>query len=844
MERGTQDRPGFISSILYLWVTPLIRHGRHNTLQQDDTLPYASVVANGSRERGARFLLEYARLQGFSRFSKTLKTLINMLGRQYFFAAAGKPFWLCSALAQVFCVRALVDYVSAEGADGSSRWKYIPLCLALFLSATGMSLGQHAVFFHSIWCGTAAKSALVSAMYRKAARLPPYNARDLGILHTVDTQRITECILYFHFVWFGIIEILVICGLLFWVLGGAAAFGLLFMVLMGPIQVWMSRAIAAARANVSQYADERVRDCSELLGAIRLVKLSCLEELFAQKIQKTRGLEINALMRATTLKAVNSALFFTIPTFVSLVSFCAYVFVFDKRLTPTAAFSAVGFFNVLARVLNMLPYGLISLSEAAPSLKRLDAFFDLEELSSAEGCQVDMEFCRNTPLQSRNSHASDDDKLLEEQRPHGERPSAPILLHVENGCFGWYARNGKRESSSEQSTDTSPDLTRAPDSSKLSVSAVDLEPVLLDVSLQLGRGEMVACIGAVGSGKSSLLLALLREMPQYRGKCSVFGRVAYCAQSPWILNATLRENIIMFGQQEPVDEDRYVRALHACSLMPDLELLQNGDLTEIGERGVTLSGGQKARVALARAIYADCDVYLLDDPLSAVDAATSKQLRTQLFGSSGVLSEKSVLLVTHNFSVLPLASRVIVMDSGRIKYDEPYQDLLRSDVKFEGIIENESDDEHGNEGVQDSSAAGEQESAQALLRRLHSARESEKTGGVTTSEERRIGKVSRSVYRSYFQAAGGFWPILMLITAFILSQAGRTGSDWWIGIWSSDKLRGRGDSFYALVFLALAMAAVVFGVARATIFSGRTTCASRTWFVEEDPFCALRNHDL
>ncbi|KHJ93660.1 ABC transporter, ATP-binding protein [Oesophagostomum dentatum] len=144
-----------------------------------------------------------------------------------------------------------------------------------------------------------------------------------------------------------------------------------------------------------------------------------------------------------------------------------------------------------------------------------------------------------------------------------------------------------------------------------------------DISFDAAKGTFIAVVGKVGSGKSSVLSALLGEMGKLRGRIGMRGRVAYVPQIPWIQNMTVRDNIL-FGK--PYDKRRYNQVLAACALKPDLRMLTNGDLTEIGEKGINLSGGQKARISLARAVYQDFDVYLLDDPLSAVDAHVGKHI--------------------------------------------------------------------------------------------------------------------------------------------------------------------------------------------------------------------------
>ncbi|OON16323.1 ABC transporter, ATP-binding protein, partial [Opisthorchis viverrini] len=202
------------------------------------------------------------------------------------------------------------------------------------------------------------------------------------------------------------------------------------------------------------------------------------------------------------------------------------------------------------------------------------------------------------------------------------------------------------------------------------------EPILQNISIQFPEGQLTSIMGKVGSGKSSLLQALLGEMELFNGRVNVKGSVAYVPQQPWIFNATLRDNILFHKPYNPV---RYAKVIQACSLVPDLEILPNGDLTEIGDKGINLSGGQKQRVSLARACYADADIYLLDDPLSAVDAHVGLHILNEVLSrSKGLLSTKTCILTTHSSKALAFSDRVGLLSDGQVVELGTYRQLVRS----------------------------------------------------------------------------------------------------------------------------------------------------------------------
>lgn len=204
-----------------------------------------------------------------------------------------------------------------------------------------------------------------------------------------------------------------------------------------------------------------------------------------------------------------------------------------------------------------------------------------------------------------------------------------------------------------------------------------------DINVSLKVKTLTAVVGTVGAGKSSLLSALLGEMVKKTGKVNTYGTIAYVPQQAWIQNATLMDNIL-FGNS--FDKERYEKIINACALKSDFDILPGGDQTEIGEKGINLSGGQKQRVSLARAIYADADIYLLDDPLSAVDSHVGKHIFEQVIGPKGLLKNKTKLLVTHAVTYLPQTDQIVVLKDGLVSENGTYQELLNRKGDFADFL--------------------------------------------------------------------------------------------------------------------------------------------------------------
>lgn len=206
---------------------------------------------------------------------------------------------------------------------------------------------------------------------------------------------------------------------------------------------------------------------------------------------------------------------------------------------------------------------------------------------------------------------------------------------------------------------------------------------LKDINMVVPKNTLCAIVGPVGSGKSSVIQAFLGEMDKLSGTVNTVGSIAYVPQQAWIQNATLRDNIL-FGRK--YDRKRYNRVIDACALRADIDILSAGDETEIGEKGINLSGGQKQRVSLARAVYSEADLYLLDDPLSAVDAHVGKHIFEEVIGPNGILGKKTRVLVTHGITFLPQTNNIYVMKDGQISESGSYHELLSKRGAFSDFL--------------------------------------------------------------------------------------------------------------------------------------------------------------
>ncbi|XP_042718857.1 ATP-binding cassette sub-family C member 2 [Lagopus leucura] len=361
----------------------------------------------------------------------------------------------------------------------------------------------------------------------------------------------------------------------------------------------------------------------------------------------------------------------------------------------------------------------------------------------------------------------------------------------------------------------------------------DGNAAIRDVNLDIKPGSLVAVVGAVGSGKSSLVSAMLGEMENIKGHINIQGSLAYVPQQAWIQNATLKDNIL-FGSE--LDEARYQKVIKACALLPDLELLPAGDQTEIGEKGINLSGGQKQRVSLARAVYNDADIYILDDPLSAVDAHVGKHLFEHVLGPKGLLQNKTRILVTHSISFLPQVDNIVVLVAGAVSEHGSYSTLLANRGAFaqflnsygsqeEGAAEEttaavglDGIEEQGDEGMEPFVEEGPDDVVTMTLKREASILRKEFTRSISTrsttsvkkvqeelvknikgqklieKEAVETGKVKFSMYMQYLRAVGFGFSFLVAM-GFVGNYVAYVGTNLWLSAWTDDAERYQNETY-------------------------------------------------
>ncbi|XP_022166670.1 probable multidrug resistance-associated protein lethal(2)03659 isoform X2 [Myzus persicae] len=463
--------------------------------------------------------------------------------------------------------------------------------------------------------------------------------------------------------------------------------------------------------------------------------------------------EMNKIIELTYIKGILSS-FFVFNTRISLfVNLFAYI-LFGNNITASKVFIITSYYNILRGTLTVaFPPGIGLTAELLVSIKRIEDFLLYEENDKQVTNQIKpTDVCRKTINDGTVSNNINNKNDFAEQ-------SSNLGIVMSNASAKW--------------TDT------------------QIENTLENINLTVTPGRLVAIIGPVGAGKSSLVQAILQELPLINGSISVHGIVSYASQEPWLFAGSVKQNII-FGS--PMDKDRYNKVIDVCALKTDLERFQYGDQTDVGERGLSLSGGQRARINLARAIYRQADIYLLDDPLSAVDSRVGKHLFEKCIKE--YLKEKTCILITHQIQYLIDVDQIVLMENAKVTVEGSYKELQSSGLDFTKLLgsstetavltNNECKNEKSNT---ESSEIHSTYTAQKLsVPNVASSVEDTEINDVhpepvNMDETRSSGNVGFNIYSSYFFAGGHFCKVLSLLSVCIFTQVLASGSDYWITYW-------------------------------------------------------------
>nr|CAG8546500.1 7537_t:CDS:10 [Entrophospora candida] len=756
-----ESRSNIYSRITFYWMTPLMKLGHEKYLTMDDLW---NLNYDDQSHRISQKFEQIWKKELTKKNPSLLKACAITFGGPFAFAAIFKAIQDCLNFVQPLLLRELIIFVKSYDTNDPLP-PYRGYCIAALLQTVFL----HQYFQLCFTTGMRVRAGLISAIYQKSLNLSN-SARQKSTVGeivnhmSVDAQRFMDLCTYLHIIWSGPLQIFLALYLLYETMGASIFAGVGVMLMMLPVNAFLAGKMRTLQKKQMVNKDERIRLMNEILNGIKVIKLYAWESAFLKKIFHVRNdLELETLKKLGYLSSLQVFTWSSTPFLVSFAAFAVYAFVSNQPLTYEVVFVALTLFNLLQFPLSVFPSVISSTVEASVALNRMENFLKADELDP------------KAVIRTKQFDASSGNRVE--------------MVSVKNGIFSW---------------------------SKV------LDPVLENIDLSVKIGELCAIVGRVGSGKTSLLSALLGETEKVNGEVVVRGSVAYVPQSAWIMNATLRDNITFGYKYEP---DFYDEVIESCSLKSDIAILPGGDLTEIGERGINLSGGQKARVALARAVYSRADIYLLDDTLSAVDAHVGKHIFEKVIGSNGLLRKKTRIFVTHGIHYLSQTDFIVMLREGKITEQGNFESLMKQKLELYNLIsefgqeEIVEEEEVSSPSTIETHEIGKQSHVQKLEETSQSPNERRVSvasihrrpslitvrnkkqdletnkDAIIVKEEAAKGSVQWSVYKAYAESCSTP-AVVFYITMLIIAQGAQIGTNVFLKYWSSQN-----DNDNVLIYL-------------------------------------------
>ncbi|XP_027849264.2 probable multidrug resistance-associated protein lethal(2)03659 isoform X1 [Aphis gossypii] len=756
-----RSKANIFEIVTFSWILKLIKKGLKKELDLIDL--YTILEEDSSALLGNKleklWKEELINSKKKNRNPSLLRTLFRMYGTQLICITIILTILeTCISIGLSTIVGKIVSYFETyKPTNQKQDGIYLAVCLIAVLLMRSINFNT----FDMILSHTAMKLRIATCniIYKKSLRLKT-NSEDQTTtgqiinLMSNDVNRFDISIIYVPYLLLGVLQTIVVTYFLWQEVGVSSVLGVATLFVFIPLQIWLGSKTSENRLKTAKRTDKRVHLMNEIISSLQIIKMYTWEPFFNNLTTFARKKEMNKIIKSVYIKGILSSFFLFNTRIALFVNLLAFVLL-GNNIISSKVFVITSYYNILRGTLTVgFPPGIGLSAELLVSIKRIEDFLLYEEKDK----QITTNQIKPTDICRKTINNG---VVL-------SNGSNQINIGIQSTNFGIVMSNASAKWTDGQ-----------------------IDNTLENINLTVTPGRLVAIIGRVGAGKSSLIQAILQELPLSGGSISVRGIVSYASQEPWLFPGSIKQNII-FGS--PMNKDRYNKVIDVCALKTDLEQFRYGDQTIVGEKGLSLSGGQRARINLARAIYKQADIYLLDDPLSAVDTRVGKHLFEKCIKE--YLKEKTCILITHQIQYLISVDQIVLMENAKVTVEGTYQELQNSGLDFTKLLgsstetaistEKEYNDTKSSiESSESHSAHIAQKSSVSIV--TSSVKETEingvQAGPFDMAETRSSGNIGFSIYSSYVFAGGHFCKVLCLLSACIFTQILASGSDCWITYW-------------------------------------------------------------
>ncbi|XP_031639826.1 multidrug resistance-associated protein 4-like, partial [Contarinia nasturtii] len=815
--KNPRNGANFLSVVFFGWSIPIFKKTYNNVLHPNDV--FEPIDEDYSDRLGDRLEKHWEA----ERVKKVRPSLLRALFKTFWFEVLVLAIFcmftdcICRLIYAFLFERLLSYFRENSDVTGDDALMYGSIFFVLTV-CYGIALLHY--LYRGMCCSMKLRVALSSIIYRKTLRLSQRSLSNIAPAKLVnllsnDVQRCNTVSLL-HPLWISPLVSIIAAYILWTEIQWASLIGMAIIFLFVPIQSYAGKLLTKVRFETALRTDERVRFMDEIVSGVQVIKMFGWERPFEGLIAAARRSELKFVLKNLNIQTFQMTIYLFTTRVALFCTVLSFVWIYGSpEMTVSKMFTTAYLLNLISMAMCRIFIRAISeISEVYVSFKRLQNFLEYEE--------------------------NDESKNESEEISCDELTSQNLAISMKNISVQWNSPEDQNKSAKVDKYKGAIELDTSKD-----------EPFQLqDINLEVPKGKLVFIVGSVGSGKSTLMQVLLRELPVKQGLFGINGTVSYASQMSWTFTSTIRQNIT-FGQT--LNRSRYDEVIKCTALTKDFKQFSSEDMTMVGENGAGLSGGQKARINLARAMYRKADIYLIDDPLSAVDSHVQSHLFKKCIGPNGYLARQNAtrILITHQLHFMKEADWIVVLNDGKIEVQGDYDTVLKTGVDFTRLLGRNENDQVGQneEQLKRRDSAISQRSKSASLdegtRFLEGNNEEENPLAIEL-EASSSGKIKGSLLFSYLKSSNIPCALLLLGALFVITQVITSTADIWVSLWirseerrvyllkhknettSDDGQNLWSTNTYIYIYGGIMISLILIATIRSTIFSLACTKASQS----------------